>query len=195
MDQVLGLIIHLYLVHQRCIRLSPAIKDGVDMGLEGRKFGVVANGRANRLGFDQRIGITRARVRPEECAAETGHHFPEFRESVDITVRNTPLEMRLNVLKVFGIRAIDIARDIQIEIVTRNFRIRHETGVSGDLGLAGIRVNDLVDVALAETVFVAVFDETARRVDHENRTSGTSLGFVQHNNRGRNTGAIEEIGW
>ena len=47
-----------------------------------------------------------------------------------------------------------------------------EAGVARDLGLAGVGVGDLVDVRAPQAVLVAVLDEAARGVDHEDGRSG-----------------------
>lgn len=137
----------------------------------------------------------RAKVfQPEERGAHARHDIPELGQQVDVTVRHAAFQMRLDVLQIFRVGAVDIARDVQIEIVARDLGVGDKAGVARDLGLAGVGIGNLVNVALAQAVLVAVLGEAAGGVDHEHRALGAGPGFVEHDDRGGNAGAIEEIG-
>jgi len=146
-------------VHQRRIRPGPAVEDGMDAVAEGTELWVVADGRTHLLRLDQRVGIARARVRPEERGADARHDIPELGQQVDVPVRHAALQMRLDVLKILGIGAVDVARDVEVEVVARDLGVGDEARVASDRHLAGIGVGDLVDVALPQAVLGAVLHE------------------------------------
>src|SRR5690606_12614106 len=84
--------------------------------------------------------------------------------------------------------------DVEVEVIPLDLVPRHKAGVAGDFALGVIGVDDLVDVTLTQAVFVAVLDETARGVDHKDRTLVASLDLIENDDRGGDTRAVEEVG-
>ena len=51
----------------------------------------------------------------------------------------------------------------------------------------------VVHVLAAEAVLVAVLHEASTRVDHEDAASGVGVLLVEHQDAGRDAGAVEEV--
>ena len=77
--------------------------------------------------------------------------------------------MAVDVLQVLRLAAVDVARQIEVEVVLRvgDLVERHHAGVARHVDLLGEGVDDAVDVLLAQAVLVAVLDEALAGVDHE----------------------------
>ncbi len=103
--------------------------------------------------------------------------------------------MAVDVLQVLRLGAVDVAREVEVEVVLRvaDLRQRHHARVARDFGLAREDIDDLVDVLGAETVLVAVLHEALRGVDHEDALAGMGVLLVEHDDAGRDAGAVEEV--
>ncbi len=55
-------------------------------------------------------------------------------------------------------------------------------------------IDDLVDVLRTQTVLVAVLDEALGGINHEDALAGVGVFLVEHDDAGRDAGAIEEVG-
>jgi hypothetical protein len=69
--------------------------------------------------------------------------------------------MGVDVLEVLRRGAVDIARQVEVEVVLRigDFVERHEARIARHVGLLAEGVDDPVDILLAQAVLVAVLDE------------------------------------
>ena len=56
------------------------------------------------------------------------------------------------------------------------------------------RIDNEVKVALAQTILGAVFDESFRRINHEDASASCCAFLVNNDDAGWNTGAIEQVG-
>ena len=101
--------------------------------------------------------------------------------------------MRLDVLQVFRFGAVDVARQVEVEVVGLDLGQRHHARVPGDLRLPVEGVHDLVDVLSAQAVLVAVLDEGLAGIDHEDAAPARGARFVQHQDAGGDAGAVEEV--
>jgi len=63
------------------------------------------------------------------------------------------------------------------------------------IGQAGARVNDLVNVPVAQPVLVAILNETPRSIDQENALARGGAFLIKHDDAGRDAGPIEDVGW
>ena len=72
---------------------------------------------------------------------------------------DTALEVAAEVLQVFGVARIDVAGEVEVEVVSGDLVVGREGGVAGDGFELFVDVDDAVEVALAQAVFVAVFEE------------------------------------
>src|SRR5690606_27568698 len=96
---------------------DPAVQDGRDRCAKGREIRVVADGRAHLIGGNQWIGIARPRVRAEERGAQGGHDGPEVAQRVNVPLRHAAVEVGGDVLQILGVGAVDVAGDVQVEVV------------------------------------------------------------------------------
>ncbi|MNG06419.1 hypothetical protein D3C84_896570 [compost metagenome] len=55
-------------------------------------------------------------------------------------------------------------------------------------------VDDFVNVLLAQAVFVAIFDKAFAGIEHKDAFATVRLLFIQHDDAGRDTGAIKQVG-
>ena len=103
--------------------------------------------------------------------------------------------MGVNILQVLWLGAVDIARDVQVEII---FRIAdlgqwHHPRIARDFNMAGKYVYNFMDVLGAEAVLVAIFEKALGGIDHEDAFSGCGIFLVENDDAGGNARAIKEI--
>src|SRR5271166_6328893 len=99
--------------------------------------------------------------------------------------------MAINVLEVFLIGAVNVARQIQGEVVLRitDFGEWHHSRVLWNFNLVIESVNDLVNVLLPQAVLVTVLEEALARIDNKDAFAGGSVLLIEYDNAGRNTGS------
>ena len=107
----------------------------------------------------------------KEALAYARQHLPVSRQRasrvVQVTHRDAAAQVRRNVVQVFRLAAVDVARQVQVEVVLRigNLGQRNLPSVARYLGLLGEGVDDAVDVLLAQAVLVAVLEVALAGVD------------------------------
>ncbi len=159
------------------------------------------------LEFGQRqreAGVAGVARRFKEAAAHARQYLPIGRQRaggvVQVAFGDAAAHVADDVLQVLGLAAVDVARQVEVEVVLRvgDLGQRHQAGVAWHVHLAGEGVDDAVDVLLAQSVLVAVLDVALAGVDHEDATlltlAGRGAGLVQHQDAGWNAGAIEQVG-
>jgi len=84
----------------------------------------------------------------------------------------------------------------QVEVVLRvaDLGQRHYARILGHLDLFVEDVDDAVNVLVAQAVLVAVLHEAFAGVDHEDASAGGGMLLVEHQDAGRDAGAIEQVG-
>ena len=104
--------------------------------------------------------------------------------------------MAVDVLQVLGLGAVNVARQVEVEVVLRvgDLVQRHQPGVARNVGLFGEDVDDPVNVLLAQAVLGAVLPESLGGVDHEDALAAGGVFLVEHHDAGGDAGAIEEGG-
>jgi hypothetical protein len=70
----------------------------------------------------------------EQGGAHGGDNLPVTIKGVDVTLRDAAAQMAVDVLDVLRLGAVDVAREIEVEVVLRvtDFRDRHHAGVARD---------------------------------------------------------------
>ena len=101
--------------------------------------------------------------------------------------------MRLDILKVFWFGAVDIARNIEVEVVLRDLRERNHARIFVDLGLLRESIDDLMDILGTQAVLIAVLHEAFRGIDHEDAGTRVGVLLVEHDDAGGNAGAIKQV--
>ena len=105
--------------------------------------------------------------------------------------------MAVDVLQILRLGAVDVAREVEVEVVLRvgDFRDGHHACVAR---VAFIQpregVDDLVEVLLAEAVLRAVLLESLGGINHEDALAGGGVFLVEHKDAGGDAGAVKEIG-
>ncbi len=104
--------------------------------------------------------------------------------------------MGVDVVQILRFGRIDVARQVEVVVVLWIGDVGHgnKTRIARDLDPAGERVDDLMDVLLAQPVFRPVLREPFRRVDHEDRLARRGVALVEHDDAGGNAGAVEQVG-
>ena len=131
----------------------------------------------------------------EHRGADAGDDLPVAVEVVDVAIRDAAAQMGVNVLQVLRLGAVDVAREVEVEVVLRvaDLRQRDHARVAGHFGQAREGVHDHVEVLGAEAVLVAVFDEALGGIDHEDALAGGGVFLVEHEDAGRDARAVEQI--
>ena len=166
-------------------------------GGEGGELGVGEDGGLDLGDGEGQGGIAGAGGFSKQSGAEAGHDLPVVAEGIEVTVGDAAAEMGVDVLEVFGLGAVDVAGEIEVEVVLEvgDFGDGHHAGVAGvAFILAGEGIDDFVDILLAEAVLGAVFFEAFGGIDHEDALAGGGVFLVEHEDAGGDAGAVKEIG-
>ena len=105
-----------------------------------------------------------------------------------------PLQVALDVLHVLGLLAVDVARQIEVELVLLDLLDADHAGVFGDFEPPVEDIDDPVDVLGAEAVLGAVLHEARAGVDHEDALAGVGVLLVDDDDAGGDAGAVKEVG-
>lgn len=100
-------------------------------------------------------------------------------------------------MQVLRLGAVDVAREVEVVVVLRvgDFGDGDHAGVARvAFILTGEGVHDLVNVLLAEAVLRPVLLEALGGINHEDTFAGGGIFLVEHDDAGRDAGAIKEIG-
>ena len=164
--------------------------------IESGELGVAEDGRLDVSGGDFQLAVAGTVGLLEQRGADGGDDLPVGFERVNVAVRDAAVEMGVDVLNVLRFGAVDVAREVEVEVVLRvtDLGERDHAGVAGDFELAGEGVHDPVDVLGAEPVLVAVLDEALGGIDHEDALASMSMFLVQHKDASGDAGAVEQVG-
>ena len=99
-----------------------------------------------------------------------------------------------DVLQVFGLLAVDVARQVQVVFVALDLLEGHHARVFLDFRALVEDVHDLVDVLGAQAVLGAVLHKSAAGVDHEDAFPRLGMLLVDHDDAGRDARAVEQVG-
>ena len=124
--------------------------------VEGGELGVTED-RGLHLGQRQlEARVARATGGLEQRGAHAGEHLPVVGERVEIALGDAAAQVALDVLQVLRLRAVDVARQVEVEVVlrVRDLGQRHQARIARHVGLASEGVHDAVDVLLAQAVLV-----------------------------------------
>src|SRR5437667_12281317 len=101
--------------------------------------------------------------------------------------------MAINVLEVLWVGAVNVARQVQIEIVRFDLGKRDHARVIRGISLLVECIDNFMDVLLAQAVLVALLEEAFPRINHENTLAGAGILLVEHDDAGRDTSPIEQV--
>ena len=103
--------------------------------------------------------------------------------------------MAFDVLNVFGLLAVNVAREIEVEIVFLDLVDTDRAGILRHIQPLVEDIDYLVDVHRAKTVLVSVLKVARAGVDHEDAFSGVGVFLVDDDDAGGNAGSVEEVCW
>ena len=182
----------------RRIILFPLRKEYGHRFVECGKFCMAENGGFHLSNGKAQVAIVRScRIGlGEKCGADARNHLPVTIKCVNVAQGNASEQVAIDKLHIFRLGAVDVAWEIEIEAVFRigYFVNRHKTGVARNVVLTGKGVYNLVDILLAKTIFVAIFDKAFRSVYHEDAFAGGGILLVEYKNTGGNTCTIKKVG-
>src|SRR2546425_3676528 len=121
----------------------------------------------------------------EERGFESGENGPVFFEYSDVAVGNATAQVSRNVLRILRLLTVNIARQIEVELIFLDLRKAHQARVLGDFELPGKDIDDLVDVLGAQAVLGAVLHVATAGVDHENALARVGVPLVNDDDTGR----------
>ena len=119
----------------------------IDGGLDGKLY----DGQikvAGAIGFEQGLPKLRANI-------------PIRLQGIHVGVGYSTLQVPLDVLNIFGLLTVDIARDVQVEFVLLDFLDADHSRVFWYLQPLVEYIDDLVNVHVAQAILVAVFEVAA----------------------------------
>ena len=160
------------------------------------EFGVCEDSGSDVLRLYAGVAIAGSAVFCEEVAAEIREDLPVVREGIDICVGDAAVEVCVEVVEVFRVVGVYVARDIEVIGVGRvsDFCDRDGAGVSGGFATFVKDGDDFVDVLCAESVLVSVLEEASACVHHEDTFSGAGVFFVYDEDTGGDSGTVEKVG-
>src|SRR5664279_1954766 len=103
--------------------------------------------------------------------------------------------MAVDILEVFRLSVVNVARQIQAKVVLgiTDLRKRDHARVLWNFSLFIESINDLVNILLPQAVFVAILQEAVARVNNENTFAGSGIFLVEHNDAGLDTCSIKQV--
>ena len=105
-----------------------------------------------------------------------------------------PCRWPVDVLQVLGRLAVDVARQVEVELVLLDLLEADHARVFRDFEPLVEDIDDLVDVLGAQAVLGAVLHEAGAGVDHEDALAGVGVLLVDDDDAGGDAGAVEEVG-
>ena len=103
--------------------------------------------------------------------------------------------MGLDVLQVLRLGAVDVARDVEVEVVLRSLDLgqRHHARVARDLDLPGEDVDDLVDVLARRRFLLPSLMKPLEASIMKMPLRACGVLLVEHDDAGGDAGAVEEV--
>ena len=169
-----------------------AAKVGVHAGDEGGELRVLVDGGLDGRLLHGEIEVAGA-VLLEQGVPELRADGPVALERIDIGDGDAALQVARDVLQVLGRLAVDVARQVEVELVLLDLLEADHARVFRDFEPLVEDVHDLVDVLGAQAVLGAVLHEAAAGVDHEDALAGLGVLLVDDDDAGGDAGAVEEV--
>ena len=176
--------------------LAPLVEQRRHLLVEGGELRMAEDGGLDLGDGQLEAGVPGPARRLKQGGAHAGKNLPIGSEGIKIPLRNATAQVPVDVLQVFGLAAVDVARQVEVVVVLRvgDLGHRHHAGVARGVELPIEDVDDPVDVLLAQAVLVAVLDEALGGVDHEHALAGRRVLLVEHQDASWNARAIEQVG-
>ena len=144
----------------------PIGKKGVHAFDKGHKLGMVVYGALDCLLRYGKIKVS-GTVGFEEGLAELRADIPVGLQCINIGSRYSAAKVAFDILNIFRFLIVDIAREVEIEVVFLNFGNADHPGVFRDFKLPDENIDNLVKIHVAQAVFGSVFHVASAGIDHE----------------------------
>ena len=102
--------------------------------------------------------------------------------------------MTRDILHVFGRLTVDVARQVQVELVALDLLERNHARIFIDLQPLVEHIHDLVNILRAQAVLGTILHVARAGVDHEDAFAGLCILLVDHDDAGGDARAIKQIG-
>ena len=177
------------------MRLAPTVENDRDPRLVRLELPMPENGVLHLRRLNASLAVARPSIADKQRLTQRGEDIPIGSELVEIAVGNAAVQMRVEIVQVFRLAGINVARDVQIIVVSRTSDLshRHHAGITRQLSLPVEHIDDLVDVLCAQAILIAVLEEALARVDHEDTAAGAGVLFIEDQDTGGNAGSVKQI--
>src|SRR5665213_86767 len=172
--------------------LPPLVEVGGHAGDEGSELGMLKDGGLDGYLLYGKIEVAGA-ARLEEGLPKPRADGPKARQSINVGSRYTALQVASNVLHVFGRLAIDVARQVEVELVLLDFLKANHARIPGHFEASGENVHDFVNVLGTQTVLGTVLHEAAIGIDHEYALARRGALLIDNDKTSGDTRAVEEV--
>src|SRR5205085_1027876 len=119
----------------RRLPLSPRLEAGPCCDIEINEGRMAGNRRLDVRDRRLQLDVARPIAVLEEHLPEFGERFPVVSKRINVTLRDPSVEVGVDVLHVFRLARVDVAREVQVEVVrcALDLRKRSEPGIALDL--------------------------------------------------------------
>ena len=194
LDQLLGQTIHADPCEPGFIVRLPRCEEGCDRLRVCHKLGMREDGRLDLCCIHAELAIARTLPGCEEFGFQGREDLPVVVECLDIAIGDTTQQMRSDIVQIFRLGTVDIARNIQIVRILLNLGHTDHTRILRQIELAIEHIHNLMYILVAQTILVAILHIAFTGIDHKDTRASRSILLVQDDNAGRDTGAVEEVG-
>ena len=120
LDQRLGMAVLVEGLEPRGVGRLPLREELGDAVVEGGELGVAEDGGLDlaRCGTLE-LRSSRAAGRLEQRGAHAGEDLPVAVERVEVALRDAAAQVAVDVLQVLRLGAVDVAREVEVEVVLR----------------------------------------------------------------------------
>ena len=102
--------------------------------------------------------------------------------------------MACNILNILGLLTINVARDIEVEIILLDLGDRDHARVCRHLKLRGEDINNLVNILGAQPILGAILDKARTGINHKDTRAREGVLLINNDDTGGDAGAVEQVG-
>lgn len=128
--------------------IRPRLSYG-DLSVERGELGVTEDGSLDLGGFDLGMDIAGAIRIDKQVMPNRGEDVPVALQGINVPHGDAAAQVAVDVLQVFRLSTVDVARQVQVEVVGLDLGQRHHAGILGRFQLPGEGIHDAVDVLRA----------------------------------------------
>ncbi len=95
---------------------------------------VTKDGRFDFRQWQPEVGVVRAE-RFKQCGSHSGEKLPVVGKGIDVALRNTALQVAVDILNVFWFSAVDVTREVEVEVVFRVGNLQERGSGNGEFNM------------------------------------------------------------